>query len=476
MKFLANWDLAQNQLLNAVIQQLSADPSNPVKGQIYFNTQSNRMFWWNGSAWIGADSTGATMTGDNIITALNGSSMKIDDDNLSTAANSAITNSHTHSNKTTLDSYTQTEVNLADAVSKKHSHSNSTALDAVSGTNTGNETTTTVGTLISGATAKTTLVDADMFAIMDSAASNVVKKFSFANFKTAALAAAPAETATTIGTLISGATAKTTPIDADSFVMSDSAASNAGKKVTLANLKTVLGGTLTPAAHNQTASTITDFDTSVAANSTVSACNTAKHTQGTDSGTNAASFTVGSSGMKIKTSGSELQIRNNADSAYADLRCLNLFVEGTTTTVSSNDVNIGDAEITLNSDITTSATNSDGGIAVKRLMADNTTRKDAKVVFNNSTGRWQTVFGDVAGTLVTANVANKVVLNVGNGSLTTIPLTHNLNTRDAVVEIRESASPYAKIMTDVEFTDANTVTLKFAVAPTSNQYVATIIG
>lgn len=36
--------------------------------------------------------------------------------------------SHTHSNKALLDTYTQTEANLADAVSKKHSHANATEL------------------------------------------------------------------------------------------------------------------------------------------------------------------------------------------------------------------------------------------------------------------------------------------------------------------------------------------------------------
>lgn len=50
-----------------------------------------------------------------------------------------------------------------------------------SGTNTGNETTTTIGTLINGATAKTTPVDADFFGLMDSAASNILKKLSWAN-------------------------------------------------------------------------------------------------------------------------------------------------------------------------------------------------------------------------------------------------------------------------------------------------------
>lgn len=38
---------------------------------------------------------------------------------------------HTHSNKALLDTYTQTETNLADAVAKKHAHSNKTVLDGI---------------------------------------------------------------------------------------------------------------------------------------------------------------------------------------------------------------------------------------------------------------------------------------------------------------------------------------------------------
>ena len=58
------------------------------------------------------------------------------DSNLSVAAQDAVSKKHTHSNQTLLDSYTQTEVNLADAVSKRHSnsldhsHSNKTLLDS----------------------------------------------------------------------------------------------------------------------------------------------------------------------------------------------------------------------------------------------------------------------------------------------------------------------------------------------------------
>lgn len=39
--------------------------------------------------------------------------------------------SHTHANKELLDTYTQTEANLADAVAKKHTHANATELDKI---------------------------------------------------------------------------------------------------------------------------------------------------------------------------------------------------------------------------------------------------------------------------------------------------------------------------------------------------------
>jgi hypothetical protein len=54
------------------------------------------------------------------------------------------------------------------------------------------------------------------------------------------LAAAPAETGTTTGALINAAAAKATPADADMIGIADSAASNVLKKFTFGNLKTWL--------------------------------------------------------------------------------------------------------------------------------------------------------------------------------------------------------------------------------------------
>jgi len=42
-----------------------------------------------------------------------------------------------------------------------------------------------------------------------------------------------------------------------------------------------------------------------------------------------------------------------------------------------------------------------------------------------------------------------------------VTVTHNLGSRDVVVQLRETSSPFAYVMCDVEATDTNTVTLRF---------------
>ena len=76
-KFLVNVDLNQNEIQNVSLQKLTTAPSNPTKGQVYYNTVDNRSYYWNGSQWMGMDSVGASMTGDNIIAAINGTTSSI---------------------------------------------------------------------------------------------------------------------------------------------------------------------------------------------------------------------------------------------------------------------------------------------------------------------------------------------------------------------------------------------------------------
>lgn len=70
MNVLTSLNLNKNQLQNAVIQPLAATPSNPVEGQIYYNSSDKFIYRYNGTDWgpIGVvysqgSTTGAVITG-----------------------------------------------------------------------------------------------------------------------------------------------------------------------------------------------------------------------------------------------------------------------------------------------------------------------------------------------------------------------------------------------------------------------------
>ncbi len=74
--------------------------------------------------WIINDTTGAASMANDI------SALKAI--NAGTRLETLESKSHSHNNKDLLDTYTQTESNLADAVAKKHEHTNKTVLDGIS--------------------------------------------------------------------------------------------------------------------------------------------------------------------------------------------------------------------------------------------------------------------------------------------------------------------------------------------------------
>ena len=71
---------------------------------------------------------------------------------------------------------------------------------------------------------------------------------------------------------------------------------------------------------------------------------------------------------------------------------------------------------------------------------------------------------------IKAYVDNKTyAADVGNGALTTIPITHSLGTRDVTVQVYDSTG-YDEIECDIVRNTTNQVTLDFSVAPTSAEF------
>ena len=68
VNFLDNLDLNDNQLLNARLQNLASDPTSANAGDIIYNTSSNVLKFYNGSAWVDPSAgsyTSWTVTADN---------------------------------------------------------------------------------------------------------------------------------------------------------------------------------------------------------------------------------------------------------------------------------------------------------------------------------------------------------------------------------------------------------------------------
>jgi hypothetical protein len=55
-------------------------------------------------------------------------------------------------------------------------------------------------------------------------------------------------------------------------------------------------------------------------------------------------------------------------------------------------------------------------------------------------------------------------------------VTHNLGTRDVVVSVRRTVTPWDIVLADVEATSINTVTVRFATAPAAGDYRITVVG
>ncbi len=76
----------------------------------------------------------------------------------------------------------------------------------------------------------------------------------------------------------------------------------------------------------------------------------------------------------------------------------------------------------------------------------------------------------------TSVVMRRFSSSFGDGTSTSFTITHNLGTRDVLVQAYDNTSPWGEVGVDVEHTSTTTVTLRTAAAPTNNQYRVVVIG
>ena len=118
------------------VASVSALPAKAHESCLYYCVAENILAKWNGAEW---KQINKQPTSEELKTLLGLGTMAYKSEvaeadlnsELRAKVNAASEGNHSHANKALLDTYTQTEADLADAVAKKHEHTNKTELDKV---------------------------------------------------------------------------------------------------------------------------------------------------------------------------------------------------------------------------------------------------------------------------------------------------------------------------------------------------------
>lgn len=80
------------------------------------------------------------------------------------------------------------------------------------------------------------------------------------------------------------------------------------------------------------------------------------------------------------------------------------------------------------------------------------------------------------GVQTSVTIPVKKVFTVGNGVDSVYIVTHNLNSRDLFISVRETSTPYSSIITSIVLDDLNFITLDFGTVIATNAYTVVILG
>lgn len=406
MKILNNLDLVQNEVRNAVIQNLATAPSSPEPGQVYYDTVLGYLRVYNGTAWQRADASASVTSvgGTAPISSSGGLTPSI---SISAATTSAA-GSMSSADKTLIDGATSSDTE--NTLVKRDASKRFRAADP------------------------SDPQDVATKAYVDGVASGLDVK-------------ASVRAATTANITLSGEQT----IDGVSVV--------AGNRVLVKDQSTGSdNGIYVASASSWSRASDADSSAEVTPNLFTFV---EEGTANADSGwtlANNGSITLGTTSLNFVQFSGAGQI-----------------TAGDGLTKTGNTINAaGTADrISVSAD----------AIDIAGTYAGQNTITTVGII---GTGTWQgtdvgvayggTGASDAAGAKTNLGFMTRYEANVGNNSDTAITVTHSLGTKDVIVQVYETGSPYSQVMPDVEHTSTSVVTLQFAVAPTTNQYRVVVIG
>lgn len=475
-KFLNNLDLNGNELRNVKLQNLATAPATSAyAGGIYYDTVTNTVKFHNGTAWVivsvgasgtyqpaDADLTAiAALTGTSGFLKSNGSGTWTIDTATYLTSSTGVTTVNGSSGAitgiaTTAGTLAQfaatTSAQLADLISDE------TGTGALVFANTPTFVSPILGTPTSG-----TLTNATGLPVATgvSGLGTGVATFLATPTKENLLAAVVGTTG--VGNLVFALS----PSISTSLVTSTASFNLLNTTATTINFA---GAATALSIGAATGTTTINNDTVVAGNLTVN---------GTTTTVNATTVTVDDKNLELGSSASPTDA--GADGGGITLKgttdkTLN-WVNATAAWTSSENFNIASNKVyringtgvlsgnTLGSGVTASSLTSVGTITTGVWNATTI------AIANGGTGA-----STAAIAKTNLGFTTKYAADIGDGSATSITVSHGLASSDVQVYIYEKASPYGQVFPDVAHTSSSVVTLAFAVAPTSAQYRVVVIG
>jgi hypothetical protein len=458
--FVTNIDLNKNELLNARIQNLSAAPSNPVSGQIYYDSTSNTMYYYNGlpspngpwmpmsgSTEVIQDVIGSAIVGGVGLTSTYNDvagTTTIDLDNTAVTAGS-------YGSTTKIPTFTVDAQGRLTAASEADVATN-LSIAGDTGTDTVNLLTDTL--TVAGGEG------------IDVAVTNNTVTVS-------------AEDATSTNKGVAS-------FDATDFTVTSGAVTLNAERVQDIVSTQIVAGEGIDVTYDDTAGTLTvDAEIATTTNRGVASFATADFTVTdgavTVKNVNLGTQTTGDYVQNIQGTANEVTVSPTSGEGTTVTIGLpddvsitnnltvggNLNVTGTINSVNTSEVNIVDNKVNLNSNATGTPV-ANAGIRVERGDS-----ADVEILWNETSDNWTLTNN---GTNYHA-VARKYAENLANpDTLAALVVTHNLGSDDVTVQVFETAGLKALVETDVERTSANTITLRFATAPASGAYRVVITG